>query len=329
MVIKFYTLGRFVLVRDGQAVPRAEWRTHRAATLCKVLLTYRGQRLHKEQLQDWIWPDVSASAASRNLRVSLSELRRVLEPDRQARDESPFIEVSGDTVELRTDDLWLDSQRVIEAGDVDPAAPNALLQLQAAVDLCRGPYLPDDLYEDWAAVERERLALAHESIQLRLAQAYALNAQYTQALAICRHSLAVNPTSEVFAEHAMQYAVQLGDASQALVIYHEFCTELEARLQLRPSLHLTELAAQIRETPRAAEPRPVRVPLASALPQPMVGKSVVFVEAQTVEATLQRSQELANDMALALKRIRQARSALASSAERAWAAVNPGMSDER
>ncbi len=317
MVLKFYTLGRFVLVRNGQAVPRSEWRTHRAATLCKVLLTHRGQWLHKEQLQDWVWPEASASAASRNLRVALSELRRVLEPDRQARDESRFIEVGGDTVELRSDELWIDSQQLVEASELDPAAPNAVLELQAAADLYRGPYLPDDLYEDWASVERERLALAHETVQLRLAQAHALNAQYAPALAVCRRALTANLTSEIFAEHAMQYAAQLGDAGQALAVYQEFCAALESHLHLRPSPRLVCLAEEIRVKPR----EDVAVPVAPPVHQPIVGRTIVFVEAQTVEATLQRSRQLADDVAVALQRIRRTRSALEASAERAWIAV--------
>ncbi|MFN8473961.1 MAG: BTAD domain-containing putative transcriptional regulator [Anaerolineae bacterium] len=322
MVIKFYTLGRFVLVRDGQPVTRAEWRTHRAATLCKVLLTHRGQRLHKEQLQDWIWPEASLQAASRNLRVALSELRRVLEPDRQARDESSFVESSGDTVELHADGLWVDSQQLVDVAEIDPDAPNALLRLQAAADLYRGAYLPDDLYEDWASLERERLELAHETVLLRLAQAYALNAQHAEALRVCRRALVGNPTSEVFAEHAMQYAAQAGDAAQALTVYQEFCAALETRFQLRPSPRLAELAQGIREQPHHSEAAMVRVPLTSQDARPRLGKTVVFVEAQTVEATLRRSYELIGDVAIALQRISQARSALASSAERAWLAAN-------
>ncbi len=322
MVIKFYTLGRFLLVREGQPVPRAEWRTHRAATLCKALLTHRGQRLHKEQLQDWVWPDASAAAASRNLRVALSELRRVLEPDRQARDESRFIEASGDTVELCSDGMWIDSQQLIDAGEIELSDPNAVLTLKSAADLYRGPYLPDDLYEDWAGVERERLALALETVLLKLAQAHALNDQHAKALQVCRQALTANPTSEVFAEHAMQYATQMGDAAQALAVYQEFCAALETRLQLRPSPRLARMAQEIREKPREDAGVPVvRVAVTPPLQQPTVGKTIVYVDAQTVEATLQRSQRLANDVAVAIQRIRRTRSALASSAERAQIAA--------
>ena len=91
MTHRFTTLGSFSLTIHGQPVPRVKWGTHRAVTLCKVLLTYRGQRLHKEQVQDWLWPRACSEAAARNLRVALSELRSVLEPERQPRAPSRFI----------------------------------------------------------------------------------------------------------------------------------------------------------------------------------------------------------------------------------------------
>jgi len=87
-----------------------EWGTHRAATLCKVLVTHRGQKLHKEQLQDWIWPDASPVAAARNLRVALSELRRCLEPDLPPRAMSRYLENGGESIGLRCDELWTDGQ---------------------------------------------------------------------------------------------------------------------------------------------------------------------------------------------------------------------------
>lgn len=324
MVIKFYTLGRFVLVRDGQPVPRSEWRTHRAATLCKALLTHRGQRLHKEQLQDWIWPEASAGAASRNLRVALSELRRILEPTRLAHDGSPYVNSSGDTVELMADGLWIDSQRLVEAAEIDPRAPNAVLHLRAAADLYRGVYLPDDLYAEWAVVERERLRLARESVLLRLAQAYAVNVQYAEALRVCRRALTENPTSEVFAEHAVRYAADIGEASQALVIYQEFCAALETQLHLKPPARLVGFVARMRDEPRgdaAAQnveswPTPERR-------RASVGKAVVFVEAQTVEATLRRSEALMSDVQLALMRMQQTRRLLQQSSLEAYVAALP------
>ena len=304
MTHRFTTLGDFALAIHGQPIPRAKWGTHRAATLCKVLLTYRGQRLHKEQIQDWLWPHASIEAASRNLRVALSELRSVLEPERQPRDPSRFIQNGGESLSLCCDGVEIDSQMVLDAAELDPEAPGALSRLQTAAQLYRGVYLPDDLYEDWAQVDRQRLALAHETVQLKLARAYAYRRQYHEAIQVCREALVAHPTHESFVEHLILYAAQTGQPAIALAAYDRLAETLAVELATSPSSHLASLAQQVREgTFEVAAPETAEMGTQGSTPRSPLW-TTTSLDGQRLQTTLQRSEQLADRLAVALEEMR-------------------------
>ncbi|MCW5854226.1 MAG: hypothetical protein KIT87_29430, partial [Anaerolineae bacterium] len=288
-----------------QPVPHVRWGTHRAATLCKVLLTYSGQRLHKEQVQDWLWPQASVEAAARNLRVALSELRSVLEPERQPRAPSRFIQNGGESLSLGGDGVEIDSQMVLDAAELDPQAPHALKCLQAAVQVYRGPYLPDDLYEDWAQTERQRLLLAHESVQLKLAQAYAHHRQYPEAIQTCRQALVTYPTHEGFVEHLIYYTAQTGQPALALAAYDRLAEVLAADLGASPSPHLASLARQARDgTLESPAPLAVETMVNPGLSRRSNQTMTLTMEGHQLQTNLHRSEQLVGDLITALEEIR-------------------------
>ena len=310
MTHRFTTLGSFSLTIHGQPVPRVKWGTHRAVTLCKVLLTYRGQRLHKEQVQDWLWPRACSEAAARNLRVALSELRSVLEPERQPRAPSRFILNGGESLSLCCDDVEIDSQLVLEAAELDPQAPHALNHLQAAAQLYRGVYLPDDLYEDWAQTERQRLVLAHETVLLKLAQAHAHHQQYHEAIQTCRQALVAHPTHEGFVEHLVYYTAQTSQPAIALAAYDRLAETLAVELATSPSSHLTGLVQQVRDG-TLIQPQPETVETTVKPGPPQRSKQVaITVEGQQLQTNLCRAEQLLGDVTSALEEMRVKRVSL-------------------
>ncbi len=247
MTLRFQSLGSFVVYRDGLPLPRSNWGSHRALTLAKVLLTHRNQAIHKEQLAEWIWPTARADAAERNLYIATSDLRRALEPDRTPRSPSRYVHTDGDTIELATNGGWVDADALLEAADVDAHAPHALPSLGEAARLYGGVYLPDDLYVDWAQVERERLALAHETILFKLADAHAARGDYQAAVIACRRGLIRYPLSEAGVARCMLYASQVGEAGLALRAYETLVSSLRREMQIEPQPHLARMAEQLRQ----------------------------------------------------------------------------------
>ena len=61
--IRVTLLGRFAVTVGGVPVAEAGWTRRHAAAVVKVLALAPGQRLHREQVIDLIWPDDTLAAA--------------------------------------------------------------------------------------------------------------------------------------------------------------------------------------------------------------------------------------------------------------------------
>lgn len=144
-------LGGFSVSVGGSAVTDQQWSRRNASALVKLLALAKGRRLHREQVMDALWPDLSADLAGPRLHQAAHYARRALEAAGRG------IVLSHDFVELLPDD-----EVSIDAVDFRGAAEAALAgrstkAAAAALDLHTGVLLPDDVYEPWAEEHRESL----------------------------------------------------------------------------------------------------------------------------------------------------------------------------
>jgi DNA-binding SARP family transcriptional activator len=125
----------------------------------------------------WPWTGLSTSsgakpppaAATASLQAYVSQLRRILEPDRPARAPAQVLVTQDPGYALRVDAddvdgsrflrLAIEGRRLLDAGRADDAAG----QLDQALALWRGPALVEFQSERWAAAAAARLAEARET----------------------------------------------------------------------------------------------------------------------------------------------------------------------
>jgi DNA-binding SARP family transcriptional activator len=79
--LRIRLLGGFRVEADGRPIDDRAWRLRKSANVVKLLALAPGHRLHKDQLLDRLWPDLGLAAADRQLRKTLHDARRVLDPD--------------------------------------------------------------------------------------------------------------------------------------------------------------------------------------------------------------------------------------------------------
>ncbi len=124
----------------------------------------------RERLQADLWPEMSPSRASGNLRVALSHLRSAIEPRRVRDAEGSLLVVDRSAVAIAPTGLeaWdvtllrasLDRAReAVHVGDAAAARDEV-----RALQVLFAPFLPE-LYDDWvvefrAALDRERVEAA-------------------------------------------------------------------------------------------------------------------------------------------------------------------------
>jgi DNA-binding SARP family transcriptional activator len=166
--LRVNALGPLEVVRDGRLVRDKDWtRRVRVRELLAAVVEQRS--IGRDGACALLWPDLSTSKASSNLRVTLSHLQGVLEPDRASHTGPSFLLVGSAGLVL-SDDVDVDVEefeRLLQRAqttDRAGAPAEAIALYREALGLYRGPYMAD-LDAPWAAITRLRLdSLARTSM---------------------------------------------------------------------------------------------------------------------------------------------------------------------
>ncbi len=123
--------------------------------------------------------------------------------------------------------------------DSNPEA--ALQQLESALELYKGDYLPDARYESWAAVEREHLAVQFLQSADHLCGLFLRFGRLEECVSLAHRILAEDPCWERAYRHLMHAFARLGDHGQVARTYRRCVQTLEAELLVTPAEETTAL----------------------------------------------------------------------------------------
>lgn len=250
-MLKICVFGKFRVWRDGEQIPDSVWE-HRLAIqkLFQILLTEK-RAFSEEELMEYLWEEPRASTT---LRARISELRRILEPQRKTHAPSRYI-LQRNTGYCfcweRVDNYWIDAdefdKHYVRAQRYysQQAWANAAQEYEAAITLYQGDYLAEERYEEWAAgpsrLYREKLLQALDSV----ADCHARLGRYEKAIAACRHAL-THRHEERFYQKLMLWHYLAGNHSEALRAYEECKRVLKEQIDTEPSPETERLYEQIR-----------------------------------------------------------------------------------
>jgi DNA-binding SARP family transcriptional activator len=248
--IRIDVLGGFRVSVEGRAVTDDVWRRRKPAALLKILVLSPGQRLHREQLIDLLWPDMSLAAAGPNLRKAIFHVRSAL--DGVVVGAGALLAFEGDVVALPASQLTLDmtSFRLSlaaarRAGEVD--------DYRSALSWYGGELLPDDRYDDWAVGPRREL---HEEYLAGLSEMAALleaSGDLDAATETARLLVAAEPTREESHATLIRLYAFGGRRGDALRQYENLVRVLDDELGVEPGPEVQRLHEEIRAR-RADEP---------------------------------------------------------------------------
>jgi len=231
-ILRVQLLGRFLVSSGPVELSGETWRSRKAAQLVKVLALAPNHALHREQLVDLLWPDLAPAAAANNLRQTLHVARGHLQ--QLPIDRSSLLRVRDERVALYPiESLEVDVEafeaaaRAVRGAD-DPGA------YWAAIDRYRGPLLPDDPYEDWAASRREALNATYLGLLDDVARLHEEAGAYSSALAALRRLVELEPAHEDAQVRMMRLYALSGRRSQALRQYRQLAQALERDLDAAP-----------------------------------------------------------------------------------------------
>ena len=245
--LRVRALGAFQVWRDDTALPASVWRSRPAATLFKILLTAAGHRVPREQVLESLWPDTSPTQSTRYLYATIHRLRRVLDPPMATQS---YVMLTAEAIALRPTSRdpapsdWLDANTFARAAHA-ALGGQEVDACVAAVNMYGGPYLPDDLYDDWASARRRELNELYLALLLHQAGLSADRGEAAQAAHALRLVLAADRCNEQATGKLMMILAAAGARAEASQAYHALETNLREELGLSPSPEIHAQYTQI------------------------------------------------------------------------------------
>ena len=210
--LRIEVLGPLRLRAGDATIDGPELRRGRVRALLS-LLVLRGS-VRREQAIDLMWPDLDPPSASRNLRVTLSRLRRLIEPERRPGQACSWLRLDGPTLALAAPpqvevDLW-DLRRHLAAAEQSLLAGDstqAAWHLEQAHVLWQGDPLPDLHGFVELAGELEQVRRALVDATLRLGELRLVAGRFDESLTCAEQARAASPYFE--RAHRLAVAAQL------------------------------------------------------------------------------------------------------------------------
>src|SRR5215210_583151 len=181
--------GHFEMLCEGETMPLG--RNSKALTILKYLLANHTRPFSQDHLMGWLWPESNLKKARWSLNSAIHGLRKLLSGCSSSVStnyvflEDGYYRLSpGVRVTTDVDDFDRHHERGRRL-EKDRRMREAAVEYEKAIELYRGDYLIEDLYEDWTMVERERLANAYMDMLERLAVYYKDTEQLRESIRIC------------------------------------------------------------------------------------------------------------------------------------------------
>ena len=249
--LRINTLGAFQLWRGSEEVPSKAWRRKKARQLFQLLLTYRGNMLHRDQITTMLWPDLDQEGALRDFKIAFSAMCSVLEPNRKRNAPSAFVSRDGSRYGLRMSaDMWVDViafETAVSVGDrLYQKSPEAAVpHYQTAYDLYTGDFLQAYPYEEWCNDERDRLQSVFLQTSERLAEGLSLQNEWEAVVAICQSILVIDDCWEHAYQLLMTAYQTLGKRTLAIRTYQQCETALTNTLSVPPTVDTYQIYQSI------------------------------------------------------------------------------------
>ncbi|MBV9950669.1 MAG: AAA family ATPase [Acidimicrobiia bacterium] len=277
-VVDFAVLGPLEVRRDGQVLDLGG---PRQRAVLAFLLTHRREPVSLDRMIDELWGEDAPPKATASLQAYVSNLRRVLEPDRPPRAPAQLLVSRPPGYALDVGDDRLDALRFERAADAardaltsgDPAG--ALEHAARGLDEWRGEVLADFPYDDFADAERGRLTDRRVVLEQDRAAALLALDRPDEAAALAETLTTDHPLREQAWELLMLARYRSGRQADALRAFQDARRVLGEELGLDPGPGLRRLEQQILDHDPSLDRAAGRAAVAAAPSEPAPAPAVL------------------------------------------------------
>ena len=233
-VLLIQCFGEFRVAIDGRSLSMKTLKP-RTRALLRRLSAEAGSAVHRDVLQEALWPNLGPESSARNLHVAISSLRQALEPG-VARGLSSLVVREGDAYRLVLPpgsevDLLSFEQALIQARNGCAAGDGdlAVRAFETALQIGDHQLLADDGSADWIVLRRERCRSALLGGAQQVAALLMVRMQPSAATQVCAAGLRIDRYDDALWRLLIKARLQAGDkvaANRAEADYRLMLTEL-------------------------------------------------------------------------------------------------------
>ncbi|NQU65283.1 MAG: hypothetical protein HQ517_13510 [SAR324 cluster bacterium] len=251
--LHIYTFGRFRVIKNNHEISAKEWRLKMASSLFKFLLYQKENIVSFDRLMDTFYRDVNEKDARTRLHKAASRLRASLEPGIAPKRQSAYLKASDGFYQLvLPKDSFIDTykfEQLFQKGDQEERYGEyrkAIHSYDAALDLYKGEWLEEDVYEDWTQALRTRFSEMALEILRRKVRLYFQIFEYDWAIETISIILDQDNCDESTWFLLMKCHLAKGNRRTAVKVYHT-CREILMReMDISPDSDIEDLFRSIR-----------------------------------------------------------------------------------
>ena len=240
-------LGEFEVWFEQQKISDAAFPRRKAKVLLKLLALQPSYRLHRDQVIDSLWPDLSVDAAEAQLYNTVSQLRSVLrKAENHPSTGNPLPLEAGvltlwpyGNVQTDVQTFQTLAERACRSHDLD--------DFKQAASSYHGDLLPDDLYEEWTQQPREALRETYLQLLLDWADVSFATGDYPQAQEVYQRVLQLDPVLEEAHRGLMRVYGRQRNQQRLELQYRTCCEALAETLDAQPSAETEVLYSELRD----------------------------------------------------------------------------------
>ena len=232
--IKVFTLGRFVVAKEGKALRFHKKARQKPLSMLKALIALGGREISKDQIMDILWPESEGDLAHRAFKSTLYRLRTIAGIEKA-------ISFKGNKITLDAHSFWVDTwafERILGKADAalrESDKEKAIHLIEKAVSLYQGPFLSGEEVAPWDAAIRKRLRSKFIRYAGELGHLYEEKGEQKKAIHAFKRGIEADALAEEFYRHLMTCYLSLGRRAEALAVYNDLKRTLSAILGVGPS----------------------------------------------------------------------------------------------
>lgn len=206
----------FRLYFDEHAYANDRWKNKNALRLFKFLAISKHKGfLPKDVFMELLWPEEDPQKTANRFHVTLSALRKTLEPGVSNKSHSSYILRNGDSYRLADDRIKrIDIEEFMQEAKQGKTLANsneAIVHLKRAEELYTGDVLENELYEEWCFEIRENAKSMYMSLMKPILDYFEAREDYYSCIWFAEKFLSKDKYNEETYRRLMEYYSLTGD----------------------------------------------------------------------------------------------------------------------